>query len=214
MNAVHVVALVLHLIGLVLGLGGATMTDVLFVTCIRQRRADETLTLVMSTAARVVVVGYSTLVGSGVLLVISGSPTSPRFWAKMIVVAVIGANGLAAHRITLPHLSRRVSEGAGEMSRGFLAQLSVVAAVSLTSWYMALLMGAWRTAPLSFGEWMIGYVVLLGAAITMSLQMTPRLLRTAQPDLEMVLPQLAPAVLQAAAVWPEAQEMAASASPS
>ena len=88
MNAVHVVALVAHLIGLVLGLGGATMTDVLFVTCIRQRRADETLTLVMTTAARVVVVGYTVLVASGVLLVVSGSPTSQRFWSKMIVVGV------------------------------------------------------------------------------------------------------------------------------
>lgn len=200
MTAVHVVALVLHLIGLVLGLGGATMTDVLFVTCIRQRRADETLTLVMTTAARVVVGGYAILVGSGVLLVVAGSPTSPRFWAKMIVVAVIGANGLAAHRITLPQVSRRVSDGASEMPHGFLVQLSVVAAISLTSWYTALFMGAWRTAPLSLAAWMSGYVVLLGAAITISLQMTPRLLRTAQPDLELVLPQLAPAVLQAAAV--------------
>jgi len=213
MNAVHVVALVLHLIGLVLGLGGATMTDVLFVTCTRQRRADETLTLVMTTAARVVVVGYSILIGSGLLLVVSGSPTSPRFWAKMIVVAVIGANGLAAHRITLPHLSLRVSDAAREIPHRFLVQLSVVAAISLTSWYTALLMGAWRAAPLSFGAWMIGYVVVLGAAITMSLQMTPRLLRTAHPDLAIVLPQLAPAVLQAAAVWPEPQEMAASAAP-
>jgi hypothetical protein len=207
MNAIHVVALVAHLVGLVLGLGGATMTDVLFVTCIRQRRADETLTLVMTTAARVVVIGYSVMVVSGTLLVLSGSPTSPRFWSKMIVVAVIGVNGAIAHRITLPGLTRSVAGGTREVSRRFLVQLGVVAAVSLTSWYTALLMGSWRTAPFSLTDWMVGYGLALVTAITVSLRLTPRLLLVGRPGLGSVLPLLAPAPLRAATVWPDAELM-------
>ncbi|MEO5900200.1 MAG: hypothetical protein ABIR68_08715 [Ilumatobacteraceae bacterium] len=203
MKTLHLVALVLHLIGLVLGLGAATMTDLLFITCVRSRRVGDTLTVVMEVASRIVLAGYGILVVSGVVLITTGTHTSQRFWGKMLVVAVIGANGIAAHRITLPRLSHTIRTGARHVTLGFLAQLSVVAAISVTSWYAALVMGAWKAAPLSLGEWMVGYLIALLGAVVVSLLLTPRLLRVTHPDFDAVFPLLAPAALQAASVWPE-----------
>ena len=203
MKLVHVAALVLHLIGLVLGLGAATMTDLLFVTCVRRRRVGDTLSVVMEITSRVVLAGYGLLVVSGVVLITTGSHPSQRFWAKMLVVAVIGANGIAAHRITLPRLSHTIRTGARHVTLGFLSQLSVVAAISVTSWYAALVMGAWKAAPLSLFEWLVGYLMALLGAVVVSLLLTPRLLRVTHPDFDAVFPLLAPAALQAASVWPE-----------
>src|SRR4051794_6116500 len=206
MKPIHVSALVLHLAALVFGLGGASMTDLLFVTCVRKRSVGDTLGVVMETASRVVLTGYALLIVSGIALVASGTHPSERFWAKMAVVAVIGVNGVAAHRITLPQLSRSLRDSTPHVSRAFLAQLSTVAAISVTSWYTALLMGTWKTAPWSLATWLAGYVVVLLVAVALSQVLTPRLLRANDPDFDSVFPVLAPAALQAASVWPEPRE--------
>jgi hypothetical protein len=203
MNHIHVSALVLHLVALVLGLGGATMTDLLFVTCVRSRSVGDTLGVVMETASRVVLTGYVLLIVTGIALVASGTHPSERFWAKMAVVAVIGVNGVAAHRITLPQLSRSLRNSSPHVTRAFLAQLSTVAAISLASWYTALLMGTWKSAPWSLAGWLTGYAVVLLFSVGLSLVLTPHVLRARDPDFDSVFPVLAPAALQAASVWPE-----------
>jgi hypothetical protein len=200
---VHTIALIVHLIGLVFGLGGATVTDLIFVKGVRQRHVGHTLLMVMEAASKVVLAGYAMLVVSGVALITTGTHTTPRFWAKMVVVAIIGLNGIAAHRITFPRLSATMQTRRADITIGFLHQLSVTAAISATSWYAALVMGAWKSASLSFTVWMICYVVLLLGAVLMSLLVTPRILRVEDPEFDTVFPILASAALQAASVLPE-----------
>lgn len=200
---VHTIALVVHLIGLVFGLGGATVTDLIFVKGVRQRHVGHTLLMVMEAASKVVLAGYAMLVVSGVALITTGTPTTPRFWAKMVVVAVIGLNGIAAHRVTFPRLSAQMETRRADITIGFLHQLSVTAAISASSWYAALVMGAWKSASLSFTVWMTGYLVVLLGAVLMSLLVTPRILRLEDPEFDTVFPILASAALQAASVLPK-----------
>jgi hypothetical protein len=52
----------------------------------------------------------------------------------------------------------------------------VAAAISATSWYTALVLGAWKTAHLTLGLYLIIYVGVLFVAMVFSLLMTPAIL--------------------------------------
>jgi hypothetical protein len=203
MKSAHTIALIFHLIGLVFGIGGATVTDLIFVTGVRKRHVGRTLQVVMEAASRVVVAGFAILVASGVVLITTGTDPSPRFWAKMVVVAVIGVNGAVAHLVTFPKLSRMMQTNSTGISIGFLHQLSVTAAISATSWYAALVIGAWKTTWVPFVTWISVYGAITLAAVLVSVLWTPSILRVEDPEFDTVFPVLASATLQSASVWPE-----------
>lgn len=200
-HILHNVSYVAHLVGLVIGLGGATLTDALFVTCVRKRRTGHTMLVVIRRASELVLAGYALLLLSGFGLLLTGSHTSSRFWAKMIVVAVIGANGLAAHFVTFPKIHRKVTVG-HTVNIDFLHQLSIVAAVSVASWYSALVMGAWRSNAWPFIGWLAAYLVLLFAAVSVSMVVSPHVLNATKPGFEDVFPTLHAPAQRAASMMP------------
>jgi hypothetical protein len=175
-STLHTLALIGHLVGLALGVGGATVTDLMMVRCIRKRRTDPTLRLVLHAASSCVVAGLVLLVGSGLLLVATGTHPTPRFWAKMLVVVVLTANGTIAHRVTFPRLNRALALGRVDITLGFLNLLAVTAAVSATSWYSALVLGSWKTAHLQVHEYLAIYLFVMSWAVVAALLVTPSLL--------------------------------------
>jgi hypothetical protein len=207
MKAAHTIALIFHLIGLVFGIGGATVTDLIFVTGVRKRHVGHTLQVVMEAASRVVLAGYAILVASGVVLITTGTHPTPRFWAKMIIVAVIGINGAVAHLVTFPKLSRMMHTNSTAVTIGFLHQLSITAAISATSWYAALVVGAWKTTWVPFAAWVAVYAACTLMIVLIALLLTPRILRVEDPEFETVFPVLAGPTLQSVAVWPEHHEL-------
>ena len=86
-----------HLLGLALGLGGATIADVFFFRFIKNRKISYSETGVLHTLSQVIWLGLGLMVASGLGLYLPAAEAlngSGKFLAKMIVVAVIIANGL------------------------------------------------------------------------------------------------------------------------
>lgn len=189
-HALHLGFLVLHLVGLVFGVGGATLTDLVFVNAVRKKFVSKTVIRVMDHMSQAVIAGFFLLVASGVGLLFTGTDTSPRFWAKMIVVAVVGLNGYLAHRWTFPKLAEKIHAGKRHVSLSFLQLLSINAAVSGTSWYTALFIGTWKMAWIPFAVWVGGYVVLLGLVVLIALLVTPSVLRVDDPAFDGEFPTL------------------------
>lgn len=204
-KTVHTVALIGHLVGLVLGFGGAVLTDIIFIKCVRASRVGRTLLLVMKTASNLVIVGYLLLVASGIALVSSGSTISPKFWAKMVVVLIIGVNGTVAHRVVFPQIDRRVRSRIPNITIGFLHQISVVAAVSGVSWVTATVLGAWKGIHWPITVWMLLYAFTLLTAVCVSLLITPVALHVDHPEFEEVFPTLAARAHRASMVYPRRQ---------
>ncbi len=105
-STLHTLALIGHIVGVAFGVGGATATDMVFVRCLRLRHIDQTLATVLELASKLVTAGMVLLTLSGIVLIRTGTHTSERFWAKMVVVIVVAANGACAHWFTFP---RRLS---------------------------------------------------------------------------------------------------------
>ncbi|MFY8096029.1 MAG: hypothetical protein ACOVN0_21340 [Niveispirillum sp.] len=139
---------VLHFVGLVLGLGSATLLDVFL---FRSRRQPVTAGLaeLAETAGSLVSAGLAVLwaTGLGFLFYYAAFDPprleNPKVWAKVAIVLVLSINGIFIHAVALPQL--RASVG-----RVFLSSLSPVrqhlflsiGMVSAVSWYGAMLLGA------------------------------------------------------------------------
>jgi hypothetical protein len=176
-STLHTLALVGHIVGVAFGVGGATATDMVFVRCLRLRHIDKTLATVLELASKLVTAGLVLLTVSGIVLIRTGTHTSERFWAKMVVVIVVAANGACAHWFTFPRLSQAMREGEVRLTVPFLNSLSVAAAVSGVSWYSATILGTWKTTDLHLFQFLGIYVAVLALAVIGSLLITPLVLR-------------------------------------
>ncbi len=171
MDLLHTFLLIGHIIGVALGAGGATMSDVLFVTSIIDNRLDQSELRLLKIASKVVVVGLLLLTVTGIGFLLTGSPTSARFWAKMTIVTIATLNGFVMHRLLFPIFARCVQAGTAIDSADFTRYtplLVIAGPVSAISWYAALILGTWRSLSLTYWQYIsvYGFIVCSSVAIS------------------------------------------------
>ena len=168
MNLLHTFLIIGHIVGVAIGAGGATMSDVLFVTSIADNRIDRSELRLLKIASKVVVIGLLLLTVTGLGFLLTGSPTSPRFWAKMTIVLIAAVNGFVMHRLLFPLFERcareRTAIGSAEFTR-YTPLLVVAGPVSAISWYAAIVLGAWRSLTLTYWQ----YITVYGFLVTVSI---------------------------------------------
>lgn len=161
-----------HLIGLAMGVGGATVSDFLFFRFLKDLKISHAEAGVLNLVSKVIWVGLILLIISGIGLYLPEAERlnqSSKFLTKMIVVAVVLVNGIALNLIVAPKLKKISFEKKHEHVPGELRRLRRIAfalgAVSFVSWYSALLLGALRGLPYSFPTVLAAYLAVLFAGI-------------------------------------------------
>ncbi len=176
------VLLSVHIIGIALGVGGATVSDVLFLQSIKNKKisADEFASL--QAVSKIVWVGFLILLFSGAgmiifsLIKIGSAPMLllPRFQAKLIIALIIFINGLVFHFLSIPFLRKNINMSwESESITSKLPLFSIGGGISIVSWYSAFILGSLRgiDLPLLFilniygilvaGAILVGYFVLI-----------------------------------------------------
>jgi hypothetical protein len=134
-----------HIIGTALGVGSATLAEIFFLKSARDGVIDPQEGSTLKTIYTVLRVGMVILVLSGfgflVLYRLTGQAEliyQPKLWAKLtiILILLLGVIGWRARKV--PAL--------------------LDSAVSLTSWYAALVLGIWRSAEAGYATIMLSYV--------------------------------------------------------
>ncbi len=141
--------IIMHIVGTVLGVGAATFAEIHYA----RFNSDDIITddekKTLATTYTVMRTGLFLLVisGFGMLLYFRLTEyvdilSSPSFWAKMTIVAILVGNALLLQARIMP--------------------FAVGAAVSLTSWYAALVLGViGKTISASYVEILIYYVIAI-----------------------------------------------------
>lgn len=139
----------LHIVGVALGVGGATFAEIFFLKSIRDGEVDPIESSFMKVTYRVLRYGTLLLVISGFGFLLWYRFTNQmsllyedKLWAKLtiIIILLMGAIGWE---------TRKVPFWLGST-------------VSFTSWYAALVLGAWRGLDASYFTIMVGYIVAVG----------------------------------------------------
>lgn len=178
---------VLHFIGLIFGLGAATLLDLILVRFLATREIRPEHCQIVEFSARVVTVGLVMLWVSGLGFMLHYALFTPanlgneKIWAKMMIVAILTLNGAFIHRSVLPVVRRNIGRSLFDgLSRRQRSLLLVTGVVSGTSWYVPLLLGSIPQLNFALPAWIIlsGY----GAALFVGIVLTHGVARIALPQ--------------------------------
>lgn len=148
----------LHLLGFALGVGGATISDVLFLRFLKDFKITIEEKNILQLMSQIVWVGLLIIVVSGVGLFLPESAElleSAKFLTKMIVVAVIILNGALLNLLITPKLLTIAwkTNGIDVKSTSRMSNLAFASgAVSFISWYTAFFLGFAKNVPYSFTQ--------------------------------------------------------------
>lgn len=154
---------ILHNIGFILGVGSATVTDVLFFRSIKDGSVSVEEKGTMDILTNIIWVGLAILVVSGLALFIPEQTrlaTSSKFLLKVVVVSVIIVNGLLLNMFVAPYMRRLSFEGTVP-ARKFRRLAFALGGISFTSWYLAFFLGSLRKISLDFNMALWGYLTIL-----------------------------------------------------
>jgi hypothetical protein len=174
---IHLVLITFHIIGVALGVGGATVSDYLFFRAIRNGVISKEEFNLIGAISHVVWTGLFVLVFSGTALLLfsrlgygAESIFEPGLLAHISVFIILFFNGFFMHTRVFPLLSARLDESV--LSSEFIKKskfIFISGAISIVSWYTALILGALRGLELSYIQIMFSYLVVLLVAIYVSL---------------------------------------------
>jgi hypothetical protein len=180
---------VTHFIGLVLGLGAATLLDLIILRFLAIQQVSEESCQIVEFSSKVVTVGLALLwiTGFGFLLHYGlfdpAKLGNQKIWAKMAIVGILTLNGMFIHRSVLPlvrrNIGRSLFDGLSGRQRSLLLASGVV---SGTSWYVPLLLGSIPQLNFVVPAWII--LAAYGVMLTLGILLTQGIAR-------MVLPQAA-----------------------
>lgn len=139
----------LHFIGLALGLGAATLLDLLLLRLVAKKRVSQENWQFIEFGSKIVNAGLIILWGTGLSFLVEYALFDPveltnaKIWAKLVIVGILTINGFFIHAIILPRIKARIGRPlfAG-MSRFQKSAFIISGAVSATSWYMPMALGA------------------------------------------------------------------------
>ena len=161
---------ILHLIGLIMGLGGAVLLDFSIFRRGVVRPVSRFTVHQAITLSRIVSFGLVMLWLTGAALIAIGYAAKPEYienpklWAKVLIVWILTVNGFAIHAKVLPLLKRSVGRTifAGRPKRqiGFLTGLG---AISFTSWVTPFVLG--KASELNYVTPMLPILGVYAAAV-------------------------------------------------
>lgn len=165
----RLIVLALHVLSMAIGLGGATVSDILFFRFLKDYRVSKKEEEVLHVLKDVVLGAIVLIVISGVALYLTDIPTysaSPMFRIKMTVTAVVVLNGTALHLFIAPYLIHLNMREHGRMGRNWSRFAFALGAVSVCSWYSAFLIAMLKSAlPFTYGTMLTAYIILLCTGI-------------------------------------------------
>lgn len=161
--------------GVVLGFGGAIITDLLFIKFLGNLKVSNSELNILRTMSKVIWLGIFIIVTSGALLFLSdpeGYLNTPKFLAKMVIVLIIILNGLVLNFIVTPNL-RKINFGkfknSKERKMRSLRKLAFASgSISAVSWWSAFILGSLSSLPLTLNSILLIYFSVLSVAIISS----------------------------------------------
>lgn len=154
-----------HILGVALGVGAATITDVFFFRFLKDFKISRMESGLMSTLTLVIWFALAILIASGAALYFQDMERlnqSSKFLTKMIIVGVIIINGITLNLFISPRLVKISSD------KHIRRIAFALGAISITSWYSAFLLGMFRAVPLNFAALVSIYGTLLLLAVVAS----------------------------------------------
>jgi hypothetical protein len=159
-----------HVLGVILGLGGASVSDVLFFRFLRDYRISAKEAEVLGVLKNLIMSALGVILISGVILV---ALDPAKYWAsdpfrlKALVTLVVALNGVVLHLIVAPYLMRLNLRHPHPLhGRRWRRLAFALGGVSVCSWYTVFFTAMLKSLlPQDFGLLLGGYLTLLAMTL-------------------------------------------------
>jgi len=155
--------IIIHNIGFILGVGTATVSDILFFRFLRDYKITEQEKGTLETLSSIVWAGLAVLFISGLMLYLPAQERlleSSKFLLKLVVVGVITINGIALNLYVSPRL-RQLSFDGSKPATHYRRIAFALGGISIISWYTAFVLGSLRRIPMTLEFGVLAYASLL-----------------------------------------------------
>lgn len=164
------VLVMIHLLGVTLGLGGATVTDYFTFKALRDYKISDDEARTMHSFSEIIWAGLVLLYVSGIGLYLTDPAMysqSPGFLAKITAVLVITINGIILNLYISPRMSQMDFLSKITPSGIPIRKLAfALGAISFTSWYVAFGIAMLKNMmPFTYNQYLIGYLLVLISAV-------------------------------------------------
>ena len=161
---------IVHLAGLIMGLGGAILADTTIFTRGVIRPVSNYTVHQAEFLSRLVTFGLVILWLSGAALIWTNTIANPEYltnqklWAKVFIVVMLTVNGVLVHKLVLPSLRKSVGTRLFDgISRTRLAGMTFLGSVSLVSWTLPFVLG--KATELNYVTPVLEILAVYGASI-------------------------------------------------
>ncbi len=174
------ISVMTHVLAVVVGMGSALVSDVLFNTFIADYKIDKTENKVLSILSNIIWISLFFILVSGVALFLSDPEkymNSSKFLVKMFIVCIVIINGYLFQRYIHPAL-RKLDFTDMNSHHKYVKIRKVsfaLGAVSFISWMSAFILGSIRSIPVSFFSAIGIYALILFCGICASQYMDYRI---------------------------------------
>jgi len=167
---------IVHVFGVVLGMGGALISDFLFSFFSKDKELNSTELSTLSILSKIIFWSLMLIVVSGLIIFLSdpgGYLESTKFMAKMSILAVLIANGYLLNKYVWPHLLNK-DFFTSEKERNIRRLAFACGAVSVVSWLSVFTLGILDS--IDMGYWsLIGiYLLIVSFGIVVALLVEKR----------------------------------------
>ncbi len=165
---------IVHVFGAVIGAGGAYMSDIIFLSSIKDKKISPTEMRFMKLGGTIVWIGLIILIISGIFLFYTNPESymaSTKFLSKVTIVAILFLNGILFHILHIPLIKKHTNEHLPS-SKEFIKRrkwLFISGALSITSWTFALALGVIPSLPYTYGFIMTFYASVVAFALVSAL---------------------------------------------
>jgi len=159
-------SLIIHVFSVIVGMGGALVSDVLFNVYVKDKRINPTENKTLQVLSKVIWISLGVIVLSGLLIFLSdptGYAKSEKFLLKVIIVAVLIFNGFLFLKITHKALKKIDFIDTNSHHKYVRIRKASFAfgAVSMVSWLSAFVLGSIQSLPVSLSQAVVLYVLVI-----------------------------------------------------
>jgi hypothetical protein len=159
----HSVFVILHIIGVMIGVGSVTVTDYFHLLGLGSKKRERKLIFVYPFLSRLIIWAIYLTIISGAILVWNKPEllSSGLFRLKMGLFGVILINGYVLHKHVFPNVVKCVLNKKGKCPNHVLWISSISGTISIVTWYSVLVLALTKEFAYKISEFLFFYFLIL-----------------------------------------------------
>lgn len=161
-----------HIIGTALGVGGATVADLLFFRLLRNGTISSHEFSVLNLLRHIIMTGFLILFISGfgflaLVFINTGSLAGmpDKIIAKIVITFILGINSYFLSQRVMPLFRKNLGKALAPMIDAHALLIFTTGTISVISWYTTIILGSWRGLDASYQHILGVYAMILFSAV-------------------------------------------------